>query len=94
MKLRPTNGRILVRPLEAKDKTPGGIYIPDSAKEKLLEGKITAIAEDVTDEVMVGDHVVYKEFSGTEIKIEGQDHILFTEDDLLAKYQAVDKIPE
>jgi chaperonin GroES len=94
MKLQPINGRIVVRPFEAKEKTAGGIYLPDAAKEKLQEGKIIAIAEDATDQVVVGDHVIYKEFAGTEVEIEGEDYVLLTEDDLLAKYEAVDKIPE
>ena len=94
MKLQPINGRILVKPLEAKDKTSGGIYLPGTAKEKLQEGKIIAVAEDATDEVTVGDHIIYRELTGTEIKIEGEDYILLTEDDLLAKHEAVDKIPE
>jgi len=94
MKLQPVNGRIVVKPSEAKEKTPGGIYLPDTAKEKLQEGEIIAVAEDATDEVAVGDHVIYKQFGGTEVKIEGEDYILLTEDDLLAKYEAADKIPE
>ena len=94
MKLQPMHGRILVEPFEAKDKTSGGIYIPDTAKEKLQEGEVIAVAEDATGEVAVGDHVLYKEFAGTEVKIEGEDYILLTDDDLLAKYLAVDKIPE
>ena len=94
MKLQPMHGRVLVEPLEAKDRTPGGIYIPDTAKEKLQEGEVIAVAEDATDEVAVGDRVIYKEFAGTEVKVEGKDYILLTEDDLLAKYIAVDKIPE
>jgi len=94
MKLQPINGRILMKPFEAKEKTSGGIYLPDTAKEKLHEGEIVAVAKDATDEVTVGDRVIYKEFGGTEIKIEGKGYILLTEDDLLAKYEAVDKIPE
>lgn len=94
MKLQPVNGHVLVKPLEAKEKTSGGIYLPDTAKEKLQEGKVIAIAEDATDEVAVDDRIIYKEFSGTEVKIEGEKHILLTEDDLLAKYEATDKIPE
>lgn len=94
MKLQPMHGRILVEPFEAKDKTSGGIYIPDTAKEKLQEGEVIAVAKDATDEVAVGDHVIYKEFAGTEVKIEGEDYILLTDDDLLAKYVAADKIPE
>jgi len=94
MKLQPMHGRILVEPFEAKDKTAGGIHIPDTAKEKLQEGEVIAVAKDATDEVAVGDHVIYKEFAGTDLKIEGEDYILLTEDDLLAKYAATDKIPE
>ena len=94
MKLQPINGYILVKPFESKEKTPGGIFLPDSAKEKLREGKIVALAEDATDEVSVGDYIIYKEFTGTEVETEGGSHILLTEDDLLAKHEAVDKIPE
>jgi len=94
MKLQPMHGRVLVEPFEAKDKTSGGIYIPDTAKERLQEGEVIAVAKDATDEIAVGDHVIYKEFGGTEVKLEGQDYILLTEDDLLAKYVAADKIPE
>jgi len=94
MKLLPVNGHILVKPSEAKDKTSGGIYLPDVAKEKLQESEVIAVAKDATDEVAVGDRVIYKQFGGTEVKIEGEDYILLTEDDLLAKYEAVDKIPE
>jgi len=94
MKLQPIKGRILVKTSEAKDKTSGGIYLPDTAKEKLQEGEIIAVAEDATDEVVVGDRVIYKEFSGTEVEIEEGKYILLTEDDLLAKYEAADKIPE
>jgi chaperonin GroES len=94
MKLQPMHGRVLVKPRDAEEKTPGGIYIPDTAKVKLQEGEVVAVAKDATDEVAVGDHVIYKEFAGTEVKIEGEEHILLTDDDLLAKYIAVDKIPE
>jgi len=94
MKLQPINGYILVKPFESKEKTLGGIFLPDSAKEKLREGEIIALAEDATDEVAIGDHVIYKEFTGTEVEIEGESHLLLTEDDLLAKHEAVDKIPE
>ena len=94
MNIRPINGHILVKPAEVQEKTSGGIYIPDTAKEKLHEAEIIAIAKDATDEVMVGDRVIYKEFGGTDIKLEGEDYILITVDDLLAKYEAVDDIPE
>ncbi len=94
MKLQPVNGRIVVKPSEAKEKTPGGIYLPDTAKEKLQEGEIIAVAEDATDQVVVGDQVIYKDFAGTEVKIEAESYILLTEEDLLAKYETVDKIPD
>lgn len=94
MKLHPMHGRVVVKASEAGDKTPGGIYIPDTAKEKLQEGEVVAVAKDATDEVAVGDRVIYREFAGTEVSIEGEECILFTEDDLLAKYIAADKIPE
>jgi chaperonin GroES len=94
MKIRPINGHILVKPSEAKERTSGGIYLPDTAKEKLREGEVIAKAEGATDEVVVGDRLIYKEFVGTEIKIEDEDYILLTGDDLLAKYINVDKIPE
>lgn len=94
MKLQPMHGRVLVKAREAKEKTAGGIYIPDTAKERLQEGNVVAVANDATDEVAVGDRVIYKEFGGTEVRVDGEDYILFTEDDLLAKYLAVDKIPE
>ena len=94
MKLQPINGRILVKPIESKEKTSSGIYLPDTAKEKVHEGEVIAVAEDATEEVAVGDRIIYKEFGGTEVKFDGEDYILLTEEDLLAKYEAVDKIPE
>ena len=94
MNLEPIKGRILVKPVESKETTAGGIFIPDTAKEKLYEAEIIAKAEDATDEVIVGDHVIYKEFGGTKVKFEGEDYILLGEDDLLAKYETVDEIPE
>ena len=94
MNIIPINGRILIKPVEVQATTPGGIYIPDTAKEKLNEAEIIAIAKDATDEVVVGDRVIYKEFGGTEIKLEGEEYILIAADDLLAKYEAVDEIPE
>ena len=94
MNIIPINGRILIKPVEVQATTPGGIYIPDTAKEKLNEAEIIGIAKDATDEVVVGDRVIYKEFGGTEIKLEGEEYILIAADDLLAKYEAVDEIPE
>jgi chaperonin GroES len=94
MNLQPMHGRVLVKPSEAQGKTAGGIYIPDTAKEKLQEGDVVAVAKDATDEVAVGDRVIYREFGGTEVLVDGQEYILFTEDELLAKYVEADAIPE
>ena len=94
MAVRPINGHVLVKPLEAKGQTAGGIHLPDTAKEGLQEGEVIAVAEDATAEVAVGDRVIHKEFSGTEINVEGEDYILLSSEDFLAKYLAVDEIPE
>ncbi|MCD6518277.1 MAG: co-chaperone GroES [Candidatus Aminicenantes bacterium] len=94
MKIEPIKGRILVKPIKANEKTSKGIYIPDTSKKKMNEGKIVALAEDSTEEVAVGDHVVFKEFSGTELKFEGEKYILLNEEDLLVKYIELDEIPE
>jgi chaperonin GroES len=94
MKLRPINGHIIVNPLKSKEKTSSGIYIPETAQEKVQEGNVIAVAKDATDEVTIGDHIIYKEFSGTEIKLEDKIYILLTEEDILAKYEELDKIPE
>ena len=94
MKVRPMNGRVLVQPVKPGEQTKGGIIIPDTAKEKPREGKVIAVAEDATEEVAVGDRVVYKEYSGSEDKIDDEKHVLLETDDLLAKFVAADKIPE
>lgn len=94
MKLKPINGRVLLKPLEVQEKTAGGIYIPDTAREKIHEGKIIDVPKDLTDEVVTGDIVVYKEYSGTEVKVDGEAYLLVTVDDLLAKYESVDEIPD
>lgn len=94
MKIRPINGRVVIKPLAPSEETRGGIVIPDTAKEKPREGEVVAVAEDATEEVAVGDRVIYKEHGGTEVKVEGEDLILLTVEDLLVKYEDVDKIPE
>lgn len=65
-----------------------------SGQEKPQEGEIIAVADDATEEVAVGDRVVYKKFSGTEVALKDKKYILLTADDLLVKYVAVDEIPE
>ena len=95
MKVRPLQDRILVKRVEEEAKTKGGIIIPDSAKEKPQEGQVVAVgAGKVTDsgtrvppEVKVGDRILFGKYSGTEIKIEGEEHLILREDDVLAVIQ-------
>ena len=94
MTVNPINSRVLVRPMKAEAKTAGGVYLPETAREGQKEGKVIAVAEDATEEVAVGDRVIYKEFGGATVNIDGEEHVLLSMEDLLAKYVAVDKIPE
>lgn len=91
-KIKPLGDRILIRPLKAEEKTKGGIILPDTAKEKPQEGKVIAVGKGKTLEsgkvesleVKVGDKVLYGKYSGTEIKIEGEEHLIVKEEDVLA----------
>jgi chaperonin GroES len=91
MKLRPLQDRILVQRVEEETKTKGGIIIPDTAKEKPAEGKIVAagngkVGDDgkrVALEVKVGDRVLFGKYSGTEVKVEGEEYLIMREDDIL-----------
>jgi chaperonin GroES len=91
MKLRPLQDRILVQRVEEQTTTKGGIIIPDTAKEKPAEGKVVAvgngkIGEDgnrISLEVKAGDRILFGKYSGTEVKIEGQEYLIMREDDVL-----------
>ena len=91
MKIRPLQDRLLVKRLASEEKTAGGIIIPDNAKEKPMEGEIVAVGngkrlEDGTlakPEVKVGDTVLFSKYAGSEVKIDGDDHLVLREDDLL-----------
>ena len=91
-KLRPLHDRVILKRLEGEEKTKGGIIIPDSAKEKPQEGKVIAIGNGkvlsdgkVTPlNVKVGDTVLFSKYSGNDIKIDGEDHLIIREDDILA----------
>ncbi len=91
MAFRPLHDRVLVRRVEAEEKTAGGIIIPDSAKEKPAEGEVVAVgagskAEDgkVTPlDVKAGDRVLFGKWSGTEVKIDGEDLLIMKESDIL-----------
>ena len=91
MKIRPLQDRILVRRVQEEEKTAGGIIIPDTAKEKPQEGKVIAVGTGkVSDdgkvtplEVKKGDRVLFSKYSGTEVNIEGVEHLIIREDDVL-----------
>jgi chaperonin GroES len=92
MSIRPLHDRILVKRLEEEDKTAGGLYIPDTAKEKPIQGKVIAVGAGKRDkegkaipvEVKAGDKVLFSKYSGTEVRIEGEEHLIMREDDILA----------
>ena len=87
---RPLHDRILVKRIEAEEKTPGGIIIPDTAKEKPIEGEVLAVGPGARDEagtvqpldVRVGDRVLFGKWSGTEVIIEGEDRLIMKESDV------------
>jgi chaperonin GroES len=92
MQIRPLHNRLIVKRLEEEERTKGGIIIPDTAKEKPIEGKVIAvgdgkIAEDgrkISMEVKNGDRVLFAKYAGTEVKIDGEEHLMMKEDDILA----------
>jgi len=92
MKVRPLNDRIIVKRLEEEEKTKGGIIIPDSAKEKPVEGKVIAVGDGrinkdgkkIPMEIKKGDRVLFAKYGGTEIKMDGEEYLMMKEDDVLA----------
>ena len=87
MNIRPLADRVLIEPNAAEEKTLAGIYIPDSAKEKPLEGKVLAVGNGTKDEEMilkVGDTVLYGKYAGTEIEFEGTKYLMMRQSDVLA----------
>ena len=92
MKLKPLGDRVIVKPKAPEEVTKGGIILPDTAQEKPMEGEITAIGEGrvaddgklVKMELKVGDKVLYGKYSGTEIKIDGQEYLIMRESDVYA----------
>lgn len=87
MNVRPLADRVLVLPAPAEEKTIGGIIIPDTAKEKPLQGKVVAVGNGTKDEEMVikvGDEVLYGKYSGTELELEGTKYLIMRQSDVLA----------
>ena len=92
-KIQPVNGNALIRLEETEgDKKIGGIIIPRNAQEKLHEGIVEGLAAGATDEISIGDRVIYKEFSGTKIKHGDTEYLIIPVDDIIAKYVDVDEI--
>ena len=90
MKLKPLADRVLIEPAPAETKTIGGIIIPDTAKEKPLQGKIVAVGTGTKDEEMVltvGDSVLYGKYAGTEVELDGVKHLIMRQSDVLAVVQ-------
>ncbi len=91
MKIRPLGDRILVKRIKEEDKTKGGIIIPDTAKEKPQEGKVIAVGKGrrsekgdlIAPDVKAGDRILFGKYSGSEVKLEGEDHLILREDDIL-----------
>lgn len=91
MKVRPLHDRVIVKRLEEDEKTAGGIIIPDSAKESPAEGEIIAVGPGKKDDagkvwpmdVKKGDRVIFSKYGGTEIKVDGNEYLIMTEDDIL-----------
>ena len=91
MKFRPLHDRVVVKRIDAEEKTAGGIIIPDTAKEKPQEGEIIAVGSGARDEsgklvpldVKVGDRILFGKWSGTEVKIDGEDLLIMKESDIM-----------
>ena len=91
MKIRPLQDRLIVKRVAEEEKTKGGIIIPDTAKEKPLEGKVLAVGNGKVLEdgkvrpldIKAGDRILFRKYAGTEVKIEGEDHLILREEDVL-----------
>jgi chaperonin GroES len=92
MNLKPLADRVVVKPLEAEEKTAGGLFIPDTAKEKPQQGEVVAAGpgktaddgKNIAMEVKVGDRILYGKYSGTEVRIDGTDYLIMRESDIFA----------
>ncbi len=91
MQIKPLHDRVLVEPLDSEEKTAGGIIIPDTAKEKPMEGKIVAVGTGAKNDdgkvapldVTKGDRILYGKWSGTEVKVDGDDYLIMKESDIM-----------
>ena len=96
MKIRPLQDRVLVKRVEQEERTKGGIIIPDTAKEKPIEGRVVAVgAGKLADDgklrapdVKAGDRILFGKYAGTEVKIDGEEHLILREEDILGVIEA------
>ncbi|MDB5039128.1 MAG: Heat shock protein 60 family co-chaperone GroES [Bacteriovoracaceae bacterium] len=96
MKIRPLQDRVIVKRVAEEERTKGGILIPDTAKEKPMEGKVIAVGNGkilengtkITPEVKTGDRILFGKYAGTEVKIDGDEHLILREDDILGVLEA------
>lgn|SRR3989338_5644955 len=94
-KIRPLHDRVLIKRLNEEEKTKGGIFIPDSAKEKPQEGKVIAVGKGRLDDgkvipldVKSGDRILFSKYSGNEIKLDGEEHLILKEEEILGVLEA------
>ncbi|NLZ92806.1 MAG: co-chaperone GroES [Firmicutes bacterium] len=93
MTIKPLGDRVVIKPLEAEEKTASGIVLPDKAKEKPQEGEVVAVGSGrildngtrVEMDVAVGDRVLFSKYAGTEVKLDGVDYLIMRQDDILGK---------
>ena len=96
MKLRPLQDRVIVKRVAEEEKTRGGIIIPDTAKEKPIEGKVLAVGNGKVQEdgkvraldVRAGDRILFTKYAGTEVKLDGEEHLIIREEDILGVVEA------
>lgn len=86
VKLQPLGARVLIKPLEAENRTASGILLPETAKEKPQMGEVIAIGDDEDIKVQVGDKVLFAKYTGTEIKHEGVDYLVMDSNDILLRF--------
>jgi chaperonin GroES len=92
MKIKPLADRVVVKPLEAEEKTKGGLYVPDTAKERPQQGEVVAVGtgkvsddgKNIPMEVKVGDKILYGKYSGTEVNYDGVEYLIMRESDIFA----------
>ena len=84
LKIRPLHDRVIIKRLEEERTSPGGIVIPDSATEKPIKGKVVAVGEVRALDVKVGDNILFGKYSGTEVKVDGEELLVMREEDVMA----------